>query len=134
MPIKISAKKRVRVYARRKLENIACTRAYKEALKNFEKAIATNDKKTGEKLSRAIALIDKAKKVNIIHKNKAGRLKSRIMKLAATKKIQPVTSKVKQESAKPKKTTKKTNVEKPKTEKKVEKKPKTEKPKKTTKK
>ncbi|MFH1749507.1 MAG: 30S ribosomal protein S20 [bacterium] len=120
MPIKISAKKRVRVYARRKLENIARTRAYKDAIRTFEKAIASNDKKTNEKLSRAIALIDKANKTNIIHKNKAGRLKSRIMKLAAKKKIQPISAKIKQDQ-------KKAVVKK--TEKKIDKKSETEKPK-----
>ncbi|MFC1656427.1 30S ribosomal protein S20 [Patescibacteria group bacterium] len=131
MPIKISAKKRVRVYARRKLENIAHTRAYKDAIKTFEKAISSNDKKAGEKLSRAMAMIDKTAKVNVIHKNKADRLKSRIMKLAAEKKITPVFAKETQSQNK--KPTNKPE-SKPKTEKKIDKKPKPEKPKKSTKK
>ena len=111
MPIKVSAKKRVKISARRKLENIARTRAYKNAIKVFLQATSSKDPKSGQKLSRAIAMIDKAAKTHIIHKNKAARLKSRIMKLAAEKKITPVSAKEKIEapkkkvdSSKPKKT------------------------------
>lgn len=132
MPIKVSAKKRLKVSARRRLENLARTRAYKDAIKAFKKAVSSKDRKAGEKLSRAIAVIDKAAKTHVIHKNKAGRLKSKIMKLASEKKIQPVSAKLAPQSPKggvgekveaPKKVKSPAKRGQPKAEKKVEKKP-----------
>ncbi len=102
VPIKVSAKKRLRVSARRRLENLARSRALKDAIKIFKKAVQSKDLKAGEKLNRAITAIDKAAKTNVIHKNKAGRLKSKIMKLAAERKIQPVSVKKKDETPKKK--------------------------------
>lgn len=68
MPITKSAKKSLRVAKRRTKEN----RLQKNAL---EKALKTASPKT---LPKVISLIDKAAKTGIIHKNKAGRLKSRL--------------------------------------------------------
>jgi small subunit ribosomal protein S20 len=97
MPIKVSAAKRLKVYHRRKIENLARKKALKNAVKAFEQAVAAKDKSAGQSLSQAIATIDKAAKTNIIHANKAGRLKSRLHKLAAVNKIQAVYAKTKQE-------------------------------------
>lgn len=70
MPISLSAKKSLRVSLRRTKEN----RAWKQRVKNQLK------KTTHDTLSQTISIIDKAAKHDVIHKNKASRLKSQLMK------------------------------------------------------
>ena len=70
MPISASAKKSLRVAERRAAEN----KAFKLRLKNQIK------KTTSDTLGTAFSLLDKAAKNNIIHTNKAARLKSRLAK------------------------------------------------------
>ena len=84
MPIIKSAKKALRASLRKK-ENNDLTRAkIKSAVKGVRAAVKTEDKKTPELLSKAYRELDLAAKKNVIHKNKASRLKSRLTKLTAT--------------------------------------------------
>ena len=121
MPIKISAKKRIRVSFRRKLENLTRKKAFKDAIKIATKALTSKDFKAAEKLSQAIAAIDKAAKTNTIHKNKAARLKSKLMKLAYSKKIQAKSAKTEVKAVKRTKKTEPKPAEKKPTEKKAKK-------------
>ena len=100
MPISASAKKSLRVSLRRTAEN----RAWKLRVKNQLK------KTTTENVSATISIIDKAAKHNVIHKNKAGRLKSQLMQkftITPTKPKLPAKSKPKAKTTKAK-TAKKT--------------------------
>ncbi|HWA32363.1 MAG TPA: 30S ribosomal protein S20 [Candidatus Paceibacterota bacterium] len=82
MPITKSAKKAIRVSARKKGYNDRHKKAVKEIIKKFEKA-AKADKKEAEKmLPQAFAIIDKAAKQGVIKKNNAARKKSRLSALA----------------------------------------------------
>jgi len=81
MPNIKSAKKRVLVSARRKEENTLVASSMKTAVKNVEKAVASNDKEKAMKnLKTAETRIDKAVVAKLAHKNKAARLKSRLTK------------------------------------------------------
>lgn len=79
MPITKSAKKALRVSLRRKGINLKWKNQIKELLKKSRKAIAKKDKKAAELVAQTAKVLDKAAKKNIIHKNKASRLKSRLM-------------------------------------------------------
>jgi len=77
-----SAKKAIRVAARRNIINLRTKRDYKEARKAVLKAVTKNDKKEAQELlPNAYKAIDKAQKRNVLHKNTAARYKS---SLAAT--------------------------------------------------
>lgn len=78
MPITQSAKKAYRQSIRRRVGNLVKMKAFKEALKAYKKA------PSAELLSKAYQQLDKAAKVNVIKKNKASRLKSRLTKLLRT--------------------------------------------------
>lgn len=81
MPNIKSAKKRVLISKRRKDENTLVASSMKTAVKNVEKAVASNDKeKAMENLKTAEKRIDKAVVTKLAHKNKAARLKSRLTK------------------------------------------------------
>ena len=73
-----SALKRVRQNRKRRLHN----RFYKKVTRtNIKKLRATTDRETALKyLPKVISMIDKLAKRNIIHKNKAANLKSKLMK------------------------------------------------------
>lgn len=75
MPIKRSAKKKMRQDEKRRLKNLRIKREYKEAVK----AIRRNQDE--KKLKKAYSALDRAAKKGIIKKNKASRLKSRLSKL-----------------------------------------------------
>ena len=75
MPIIKSAKKALRRDQRRAIVNKRIKEKIKEALK---KARKTPTKKA---LTLAFSALDKAAKKKVIHKNKAARLKSRLVKL-----------------------------------------------------
>ncbi|MCC8035133.1 MAG: 30S ribosomal protein S20 [Rikenellaceae bacterium] len=73
-----SAKKRIRQMQARRLQN----RYYHKTARNAVKALRnTTDKEAAEALMPKVsAMLDKLAKKNIIHKNKAGNLKSSLQK------------------------------------------------------
>jgi len=75
MPNIASAKKKQRQDKKRLAMNKTRQKKMRDSMQTFLK------KKTKEALQKAISYIDKASKNNVIHKNKANRLKSRISKL-----------------------------------------------------
>ena len=84
MPIIQSAKNALRQSARRRLQNLKKKEAYKKAVKDFRKLVVA--KKIDEAknyLTRVYQALDKAAKTNVIKKNKASRLKSRLYHLIA---------------------------------------------------
>lgn len=86
MPITSSAKKALRQAKTRRVQNIKKKDAYKDAVKAYRKLGA--EKKWEDapaKLAAAYQALDKAAKTNVIARNKARRLKSRLAKLAAKK-------------------------------------------------
>jgi small subunit ribosomal protein S20 len=74
MPIIKSAKKQVASSARRRVKNLATKKSMREAVKV---AVATPSK---EALSKVFKAVDKATKRQVIHKNRAARIKSRLSK------------------------------------------------------
>ena len=79
MPKTSSAKKAFRQNIRRHEKNLADAKKMKDAIKNFRKLIA--EKKTDEAkkyLPTVFKALDKSAKTNLINKNKASRLKSRL--------------------------------------------------------
>lgn len=90
MPVIKSAKKKLRKDRKREIVN--------KNLKNlFKKNIKLAEKNPSEaNVKKAVKIIDKIAKKNIIHKNKAGRIKSKLAKLLAGKKpLTKVTQKAK---------------------------------------
>ena len=82
MPITQSAKKALRQNIRRRKKNIERKIALKAVIKQYKKLIAEGKKEEAAKqLSQVYKKLDKAAKVNLIKKNKAARLKSRLSKL-----------------------------------------------------
>lgn len=75
MPVTKSAKKKLRKDKNRRLMNTKFENLLERGLKKAAK------KPTLENVREAIKVIDKSTKKNIIHKNKAARLKSRLSKL-----------------------------------------------------
>ena len=78
MPIIKSAKKKVRVAKRNYAQNLKYKEAMQKAIKAYYKE--KDAKKKVKKLSAAFSAIDKTVKINLIHKNKAARLKSNLVK------------------------------------------------------
>jgi small subunit ribosomal protein S20 len=76
MPVIKSAKKKLRKDKKLTRANNVLRDALKKALKE------ANRSKTAEKVRQAVALTDKAVKKNLIHKNKAAHIKSKLSKLA----------------------------------------------------
>ncbi|MCL4374398.1 30S ribosomal protein S20 [Patescibacteria group bacterium] len=83
MPNIKSAKKKLRQDQKRTKKNNTHRNMIKRSLHAFKKLLVKDRKK---ELRRAYALIDKAAKRKVIHKNKAARLKSKIGKLASSSK------------------------------------------------
>ena len=82
MPITSSAKKALRQAKTRRERNTKKKNAYKDAVKTYRKLAAGQQKEdAAAKLSAAYKALDKAAKTNVITKNKARRLKSRLAKL-----------------------------------------------------
>lgn len=75
MPQTLSAKKAWRQARRRKAINLKTKFSLKKTLRQAQK------KKTKASLTKAHSLLDQAAKKKIIHKRKAARLKSRLVKL-----------------------------------------------------
>lgn len=80
MPVTKQAIKKVRQDKRKAAYNLRSKKAYKEAVKKFLK------KPAADTLKVAFQALDKAAKTNVIHKNKAARLKSRLSKKLAPSK------------------------------------------------
>ncbi len=73
-----SAIKRIRQSEKNRLHNRYFAKTMRNAIKKLKD---TEDKKTaGEMLSSVLALVDKNAKRSIIHKNKAGNIKSKLTK------------------------------------------------------
>lgn len=81
MPIIKSAKKKMRKDKKRTVKNTAYVAAYKKAIKKVKRGKGD----LSNLISQVYSLIDRAVKKKIIHKNKAGRLKSRISQFAKKK-------------------------------------------------
>ena len=81
MPVTKSAKKKLRKDKVRTQENKKIENLFKSAVKKAQKS------RTEKVVKDAIRLVDKAKKKNIIHKNKAARLKSKLSKLSPGKAV-----------------------------------------------
>lgn len=76
MPVIKSAKKKLRKDIKRKLANDKIRKSLAKTLKQVRKS--PNEKL----LALSMKAVDKASKKNIIHKNKAARIKSRLAKLS----------------------------------------------------
>jgi len=82
MPITQSAKKALRQNARRRARNLVKKEAYKKAVKTARKLVAEKKLDEAKKLLPSVyKALDKAAKTNVISKNKASRLKSRLARL-----------------------------------------------------
>lgn len=75
MPVTKQAIKKVRQDARKTIFNLRRKKAFKAAILAFRK------KPTAAGLKKVYSALDRAAKTNVIHKNKAARLKSRLSKL-----------------------------------------------------
>jgi len=85
MPIIKSAKKSLRASIRKNAINDITRAKIKSAVKGVRVAAKTEVKNATELLSKAYRELDLAAKKNVIHKNKASRLKSRLTKLLSSK-------------------------------------------------
>jgi len=84
MPIIKSAKKALRQNIRRRKINVKRKTELKSVIKQFKKLVAEDKKEEAQKyLSQVYKKLDKSTKVNLIKKNKASRLKSRLSKKLA---------------------------------------------------
>ncbi|MEA3505429.1 MAG: 30S ribosomal protein S20 [Bacteroidota bacterium] len=73
-----SALKRIRSNEVRRVRNRYYSRTMRNAVRNLK---LTEDKKEAEeKLAKVISMVDKMAKNNVIHKNKAGHIKSQLAK------------------------------------------------------
>ena len=81
MPNIKSAKKRVNTIETKTLQNRATKKAYKEAIKAFEAAVAENASNKEELYNEAISKIDKAWTKGVLAKNTASRKKSSLAKM-----------------------------------------------------
>lgn len=80
-----SAKKRIKVIARKTLENKMVRSRTKTSIKKVVSAVSAGDKDAAfECLKTAVSDIDKAAKKGIYHKNNAARKKSRLTKLVSS--------------------------------------------------
>jgi len=80
MPITKGAIRKLVADKRKTATNLKAKTAYKAAVSAMRK------KPSAKALTAAFQKLDRAAKVNIIHKNKAARLKSRLSKLLSAKK------------------------------------------------
>ena len=79
MPRTQSANKALRQSFRKRQNNLNKLRSLKTSIKNYKKALITDDKELlKNSLSVAYKALDKAAKTKLIKKNKASRIKSRL--------------------------------------------------------
>ena len=82
MPNIKSAKKRVRSNAKKEKVNTLITSSMRTAIKKFEKSVKEGNKElAATNLNIALQRVDKACSNGLVHKNKAARTKSRLMKM-----------------------------------------------------
>ncbi|MGV3244078.1 30S ribosomal protein S20 [Staphylococcus sp. 11261D007BR] len=79
MPNIKSAVKRVRKTETTELKNISQKNDMRSAVKRAKKAIESNADNKQELINLAVKRIDKASQSNLIHSNKADRMKSKLM-------------------------------------------------------
>lgn len=79
MPVTKQAIKKVRQDKRKTAQNAIVKKNYKKAVSEFRK------KPAAAALSGVYKALDRASKTNVIHKNKAARLKSRLNKMLSVK-------------------------------------------------
>lgn len=85
MPNTKTAEKANRQNIRRKIRNVKQKDTLKETIKDYKKLVVAKKTEAAEKqLSVVFKKLDKAAKTNLIKKNKASRLKSRLSKKVAT--------------------------------------------------
>ena len=85
MPNIKSAKKRMRSSVKKTEVNTIIDSSMRTAIKKFEKEVkAGNKEQASNNLNIAIQRIDKAMTAGLVHKNKAARLKSRLVKMMNT--------------------------------------------------
>lgn len=76
-----SSKKRIKVAERNRLRNMSQRSALRTYIKRYQTALAAGDLARAEQeLQLAVRKLDKAVTKGLIHKNKAARHKSRLMK------------------------------------------------------
>ena len=75
MPVTKSARKKLRKDRKREIQNRKTEASLEKFIRDTKKSPSV------KKIEEAFSLIDRASKRNIIHKNKAGRLKSSLSKL-----------------------------------------------------
>lgn len=86
MPITSSAKKALRQNKTRNARNTIKKEAYKKAVVKYRKLVVAKKLDEAKQLLPTVfKALDKAAKTNVIAKNKASRLKSRLSKLVASK-------------------------------------------------
>ena len=78
-----SSLKRIRQNETHKLQNRYYARTMRNALRDFRSM--TDKKELQEKFPKLVSIIDKLVKKNLIHKNKASNLKSKLAKQVNTK-------------------------------------------------
>lgn len=83
MPNIKSAKKRVKVTAKKNLRNRMIKSAVRTSVKKFETAVAEDIANAGAQLTATTSAIDKAAAKGVIHKNAANRKKARLAKQLA---------------------------------------------------
>lgn len=84
MPITKSAKKALRQNVTRRERNVARKETYKKEVKDFRKLLdGKKVKEAAAKLTTVFKALDKAAKTNVIKKNKASRIKSRLAQAIA---------------------------------------------------
>jgi small subunit ribosomal protein S20 len=84
MPNTKSAMKAMRNSRRRNAINLRTRSKFKSAVKETRENIATGDAKaSAESLKKAMSMLDKAVKKDVLHKNTASRKKSRLAKALA---------------------------------------------------
>jgi len=90
LTVSTSSQKTARVAERKRTYNKPVRSAVKTQVKTAEKLIASNELEQAEQaVSKAVSALDRAAQKKIIHRNSAGRQKSRIMaKLHSTRTTQ----------------------------------------------
>jgi len=78
MPITQSAKKALRQGETRRAKNIKRKKALKDIIKEYKKLSVSKKEEAKKMLPQVFKALDKAAKINLIKKNKASRLKSRL--------------------------------------------------------
>lgn len=96
MPVIKSAIKKLRKDRKREIKNDKFRNDLNAAVKSAKKL------KSGAAVTKAFSVVDKAVKKNLLHKNKAARVKSALSKLSkpASKKIEKAVSAVKKKTVK----------------------------------